>query len=159
MQVAKIHEKISNSRDDFIHKLTTKLIKENKFIAIEKLNIKNLIGISYNAKNILDCSWGKLSCYLHYKAENAGCVVQDVDSAYTTRDCSFCGCRNNKLELSQRKFVCKKCKQELPRDYNSAINMLVRGKELAQMEKAISTEQSVQQVASMKSEAPSVRVG
>jgi putative transposase len=159
IKVAKLHNKIANARDDFIHKLSTKLIKDNKFIALEKLNIKNLIGISYNAKNIADASWGKLSCYLHYKAENAGCVVQDVDSAYTTRDCSFCGCRNNKLELSQRKFVCKKCKQELPRDYNSAINMLVRGKELAQMEKAISTEQSVQQVASMKSEAPSVRVG
>ncbi|MBU4085988.1 MAG: transposase, partial [Nanoarchaeota archaeon] len=88
IKVAKIHEKITNARNDFIHKLSTKLIRENKFIAIEKLNIKNLIGISYNAKNIADASWGKLSCYLHYKAENAGCVVIDVDPAYTTRDCN-----------------------------------------------------------------------
>jgi len=152
-QVAKIHEKIANARDDFIHKLSTKFIKENNFIAIEKLNIKNLIGISYNAKNIADASWGKLFCYLHYKAENAGCVVQDVDPAYTTRNCSFCGHRNNKLELSQRKFICSECNTELPRDYNSALNILVCGKELATMEKAISTEQSVQQIASMKSEA------
>jgi putative transposase len=159
IKVEKLHNKIANARDDFIHKLSTKFIKENKFIAIEKLNIKNLIRISYNAKNIADASWGKLSCYLHYKAENAGCVVQDVDPAYTTRDCNFCGYRNNKLELSQRKFVCKKCKQELPRDYNSAKVILLRGKELARMEKASNTEQLVQQDVSMKSEASSVRVG
>ena len=159
IKVAKIHEKIANARDDFIHKLSTKLIQENKFIAIEKLNIKNLIGISYNAKNIADCSWGKLACYLHYKAENAGCVVIDVDPAYTTRDCNFCGTRNNKLELSQRKFVCKNCNTELPRDYNSALNILARGKELASLEKASNTGHSVQQEVSMNAEAPSVRVG
>ena len=154
-KVAKIHEKIANARDDFIHKLSTKLIKENKFIAIEKLNIKNLMLISYNAKNIADASWGKLAMYLHYKAESAGCVVQDVDPAYTTRDCSFCGHRNPKLPLWQRKFCCEECGKELPRDYNSAKVVLARGKELASMEKATNTEQLVQQVVSMKSEAPS----
>jgi len=158
VKVAKIHNKIANARDDFIHKLSTKLIQENKFIAIEKLNIKNLMSISYNAKNIADAGWGKLACYLHYKAENAGCVVQDVDSSYTTMDCSFCRATNSKLELSQRKFICKNCKQEIPRDYNSAINILFGGKELATMEKATNTEQFVQQVVSMKSEAPSVMV-
>jgi len=159
LQVAKIHERIANARNDFIHKFSTKLIKENKFIAIEKLNIKNLIGISYNAKNIADCSWGKLSTYLHYKAENAGCVVIDVDPAYTTRNCSFCGTRNNKLELSQRKFVCKNCNTELPRDYNSALNIFVCGKELATMEKSSNTYHSDKQEVSMKSEASSVRAG
>jgi len=153
IKVAKIHEKITNARNDFIHKLSTKLIRENKFIAIEKLNIKNLIGISYNAKNIADASWGKLSCYLHYKAENAGCVVIDVDPAYTTRDCNFCGYRNRKLFLWQRKFCCEECGKELPRDYNSAINILARGKELASLEKASNTGQLVQQEVSMKAEA------
>jgi len=153
--VAKIHERIANARNDFIHKLSSKLIKENKFIAIEKLNIKNLIGISYNAKNIADASWGKLSNYLHYKAENTGCVVIDVDPAYTTRNCNFCGYRNNKLELSQRKFVCKKCRLELPRDYNSAINILISGKELATIETSSNVYLSDKQEVSMKSEAPS----
>ena len=152
-RVAKIHEKIANARDDFIHKLSTNFIKKCKFIAIEKLNIKNLIGISYNAKNIADASWGKLSCYLHYKAENAGCVVIDVDPAYTTRDCNFCGYRNRKLFLWQRKFCCEECGKELPRDYNSAMNILARGKELASLEKASNTEQLVQQEVSMKAEA------
>ena len=153
LKVAKIHEKIANARSDFIHKLSTKLIKENKFIAIEKLNIKNLIEISYNAKNIADASWGKLAMYLHYKAENAGCVVQDVDPAYTTRDCNFCGYRNRKLFLWQRQFCCEECNKELIRDYNSALNILARGKELASLEKASSTEQFVQQEASMNAEA------
>ncbi|PIO01203.1 hypothetical protein COT60_01685, partial [Candidatus Pacearchaeota archaeon CG09_land_8_20_14_0_10_30_9] len=156
IKFAKIHEKIANARDDFIHKLSAKLIKESKFIAIEKLNIKNLMLISYNAKNIADASWGKLRMYLHYKAESAGCVVQDVDPAYTTMDCSFCGARNNKLELSRRKFVCEKCNKEIPRDYNSALNILARGKELALMEKASNTKQLVQQGVSMKSEALSM---
>lgn len=153
LKVSKIHERITNARNDFIHKLSTKLIKECRFIAIEKLSIKNLMSISYNAKNIADASWGKLSCYLHYKAENTGCVIQDIDPAYTTMDCSFCGHRNRKLELSQRKFCCGECGNEMPRDYNSAKNVLARGKELASMEKASNTEQFVQQVTSMKSEA------
>ena len=152
-RVAKIYEKIANARDDFIHKLSTKLIRENKFIAIEKLNIKNLIGISYNAKNIADASWGRLAMYLHYKAVSANCVIQDVDPAYTTRDCNFCGHRNRKLFLWQRQFCCEKCGKELNRDYNSAINILARGKELASMEKAPYTEPFVQQGVSMKSEA------
>jgi len=153
IKVSKLHEKIANARDDFIHKFSAKLIKECKFIAIEKLNIRNLMGISYNSKNIADASWGKLAMYLHYKAENAGCVVQDVDPAYSTRDCNFCGHRNPKLPLWQRKFCCEDCGKELPRDYNSAKVVLIRGKELASMEKATNTGQLVQQVASMKSEA------
>lgn len=157
LKVAKIHEKITNARNDFIHKLSTKLIQENKFIAIEKLNIKNLIGISYNAKNIADASWGKLAVYLHYKAVSANCVVQDVDPAYTTRDCNFCGHRNRKLFLWQRQFCCEKCGKELNRDYNSALNILVRGKELTLVEKAPYTEQFVQQEASVKPESITLR--
>ena len=152
-RVAKIHERIANARNDFIHKLSSKLIRENKFIAIEKLNIKNLIRIFYNAKNIADASWGKLAMYLHYKAVSANCVVQDVDPAYTTRDCNFCGHRNRKLELWQREFCCEKCGRKLPRDYNSAINILARGKELASLEKSPYTEQLVQQEVSMNAEA------
>ncbi len=153
IRVAKIHEKIANARDDFLHKLSAKLIKKSKFIAIEKLNIKKMMVISYNAKNIADASWGKFSMYLHYKAESAGCVVQDVDPAYSTRDCNLCGHRNRKLFLWQRQFCCEECGKELPRDYNSARNILARGKELASLEKAPSTEHSVQQVASMNAEA------
>lgn len=153
IKASKIHEKISNARNDFIHKITTKLVSECKFIAVEKLNIKNMIHISINAKNIADASWGKLISYLHYKAESAGCAVWDVDPAFTTRDCNFCGCRNSKLELWQRKFVCVDCGEEMPRDYNSALNILARGKELASMEKIPSVTQSVLQGVSMKSEA------
>jgi putative transposase len=153
IKFAKIHEKIANSRNDFIHKLSRKLVNENKFIAMEKLNIKNLIHISHNAKNIADASWGKLFLYSHYKAENAGCVIGDVDPAYTTRDCNFCGHRNRKLELWQRKFCCEKCGKELDRDYNSALNILARGKELASMEKTSYTKLPVLQDVSMKSEA------
>ena len=121
-------------------------------IALENLACQEMAEQRFG-KHINDAGWDTFADMLCYKAENAGCVVIDVDPAYTTRNCSFCGTRNNKLELSQRKFVCKNCNTELPRDYNSALNILARGKELASMEKASNTEQFAQQEASMKSEA------
>ncbi len=67
--VAKLYEKITNVRRDFLHKLTTKLIKENKFIAMEKLDIKQMSQQKYfNARNMLDCSWGEFGSLLNYKA-------------------------------------------------------------------------------------------
>jgi putative transposase len=157
--VAKIHNKIANARDDFIHKLSRKLINRAKFIAVERLNIKKLMSISYNARNIADCSWGKHRMYLHYKAESAGCVVQDVDPAYSTMECSHCHYINPRLELWQREFRCGKCNVFLPRDFNSAIIILARGKELASMETCINTHQSGEQMQSMKSEATSSKSG
>lgn len=159
VQVAKVHMKIANARDDFIHKLSRKLINGAKFIAMEKLNIKKMMMISYNAKNIADASWGKMRIYLHYKAESAGCAVQDVDPAYSTMECSRCGYVNDRLELWQRKFVCKKCGMEIPRDFNSAKVILARGKELASMETGINTHRLGVQMQSVKSEATSSAFG
>jgi len=133
-QVAKLYEKISNVRRDFLHKLTTKLVKENKFIAMEDLDIKQMSQQKYfNARNMLDCSWGEFGNLLNYKAENAGCLVVKVNPRNTSKMCSKCGNLQD-MPLWNRTYECAKCGLVLDRDYNSAINILNLGQEMSYVE-------------------------
>ena len=132
-QVAKTYEKITNTRRDFLHKLTTKLVKENKFIAMENLDIKQMSQQKYfNARNMLDCSWGEFGSLLNYKAENAGCLVVKVNPKNTTKMCSSCGNLQD-MPLWKRTYKCD-CGLVLDRDYNSAKNILNLGQELSYVE-------------------------
>ena len=130
VRVARIHEKVANQRDDFLHKLSHYYTNNYGYIAVEDLNIRGLIGISYNAKNIMDASWNKFVGMLCYKAERAGCTVVKVEPRGTTQKCSGCG-REVHKELWNRIHKCS-CGLEIDRDYNSAINILKRalGQEL-----------------------------
>lgn len=132
--VAKLYEKISNVRRDFLHKLTTKLIKENKFIAMEKLDIKQMSQQKYfNARNMLDCSWGEFGSLLNYKAENADCLVVKVNPKNTSKMCSSCG-NIQDMPLWKRTYECENCGLVIDRDYNSAKNILKLGQELSYVE-------------------------
>jgi len=149
-QVAKLYEKITNVRRDFLHKLTTKLVKENKFIAMEKLDIRQMSQQKYfNARNMLDCSWGEFGNLLNYKAENAGCLVVKVNPKNTSKMCSSCGNLQD-MPLWKRTYECD-CGLKLDRDYNSAKNILNLGQELSYVE----TNSSVPQELSLKQEATS----
>lgn len=132
IKVAKIYQKIVNQRNDFLHKLSRYYINNYDFIAIEKLNICNLIRISYNAKNIMSAAWSQFIQMLQYKAESAGVEVVKVNPKGTTQICSSCRTEIHK-ELWNRKHVCK-CGLDIDRDYNSAINILNRalGQELSE---------------------------
>ena len=131
--VAKLYEKITNVRRDFLHKLTTKLVKENKFIVMEKLDIKQMSQQKFfNARNMLDCSWGKFGGLLNYKAENAGCLVVKVNPKNTSKMCSSCGNLQD-MPLWKRIYECD-CGLILDRDYNSAKNILKLGQELSYVE-------------------------
>ena len=131
--VAKLYEKITNVRRDFLHKLTTKLVKENKFIAMEKLDIKQMSQKKYfNARNMLDCSWGEFGSLLNYKAENAGCLVVKVNPKNTSKRCSNCGNLQD-MPLWKRTYECD-CGLVLDRDYNSAKNIINLGQELSYVE-------------------------
>ena len=131
--VAKLYEKITNVRRDFLHKLTTKLIKENKFIAMEKLDIKQMSQKKYfNARNMLDCSWGEFGSLLNYKAENAGCLVVKVNPQNTSKMCLNCGNLQD-MPLWKRTYECD-CGLVLDRDYNSAKNIINLGQELSYVE-------------------------
>jgi len=149
--VAKLYEKITNVRRDFLHKLTTKLVKENKFIAMEKLDIKQMSQQKYfNARNMLDCSWGEFGSLLNYKAENAGCLVVKVNPRNTSKMCSKCGNLQD-MPLWNRTYECAECGLVIDRDYNSAKNILKLGQELSYVE----TNSSALQELSLKQEATS----
>ena len=133
VQLTKLYEHINQQRDDFLHKITTKLINQSKFIAVENLNIKQLQSISWNARNINDSSWGKFLQMLSFKAESAGCQVVKVNPKDTTKECSNCYHKQD-IPLYQRQYVCPHCGLSIDRDTNSAINILRRALEQSSVE-------------------------
>lgn len=151
-RLAKLHLKITNQRTDFLHKLTTNLVKDCKIIVMEDLNIKNMSENKYfNSRNMMDCSWGKFATLLDYKVESTGCQVIKVNPKNTSKMCSKCGSIQD-MPLYERTYKCK-CGLVIDRDYNSAINILnkLAGQELSCVENNSSTQ--IEQELSMKQEA------
>jgi len=153
IRVARIHEKILNQRNDFLHKLSNSYINRYDLIAVEDLNIKGLIGISFNARNIVDSSWSRFLQMLSYKAERAGKTVVRVEARGTTQKCSGCGMEVKK-SLSTRMHCCPCCGLEIDRDYNAALNILKLGLEKLPQELRESTPVEMEQTLSLKQEAP-----
>ncbi|MBS3074578.1 transposase [Candidatus Pacearchaeota archaeon] len=153
IRLSKLHLKITNQRTDFLHKITTKLIKECKIIVMENLDIKQMSQQKYfNAKNMMDASWGKFAQLLDFKAENAGCQIVKIDPRNTSKICSQCG-HIQDMSLYKRTYECAECGFVIDRDYNSAINILnkLAGQELSCVEKSVNT--PLEQTSSMKQEA------
>jgi len=124
LKIAKIHEKITNQRLDFLHKLANNLVKSCDLIALEKLNIKRMIKNSYLAKSIIDVSWNIFLQLLRYKAEEAGVSVAEVDPKNTSQICSGCGNIADKKTLFTIIYKCPKCGLIMDRDKNAARNIL-----------------------------------
>ncbi len=128
--LSRIHERIRNRRHDFVHQTARRLVNRFGVIAVEKLNVKNMLGNHYLAKSISDASWSMFRTVLTHKAESAGRVIVAVNPAYTSQDCSACGYRPDGLEgrtkkkLSDRWHFCPNCSASLDRDINAAINIL-----------------------------------
>ena len=124
IKFAKLHEKILNQRNDFLHKISTYYIKKYGLIGVEKLNINEMIKNNNLSRLILDSSWGKFVKLIEYKAESAGVQVIKVDARGTTQNCSSCGVKVRK-KLKERVHNCK-CGLKIDRDYNSSLNILKR---------------------------------
>ncbi len=124
--VSKIHRKIRNSRSNFCHQLSRKIINEFHYICIEDLSIAEMMQDSYLAKSIADVSWNQFTSFLAYKAEEAGRKLILVNPAYTSQDCSQCDHRKVK-ELSERIHCCQICGYTVHRDVNAAKNILAIG--------------------------------
>lgn len=122
LKLAKLHEKISNQRLDFLHKETRKLVNSYSLIAIEDLDISSMNN-RYLQLSINDASWNKFRQLLTYKAEEAGCKLICIEPRGTTQECSKCGNIVEK-KLGDRLHKCLSCGLSLSRDLNSAFNIL-----------------------------------
>jgi len=128
VKVAKIHEKITNSRKDFQHKLSTKLINEYDLIALEDLSVKNMIKNHKLAYSIQDSGWSSFIEMLKYKALWYDKQVVQIDRFYpSSKTCSSCDHIVDKLPLNIRQWKCPKCAIDHDRDINAAKNILRQG--------------------------------
>lgn len=127
IKVASIHEKITNRRQDFLHKLSKKLIDENQIICIEDLNVKGMMTNHKLAKSIGNCGWGEFVRQLHYKADWYGRELITIDRFFpSSKICYHCGWINESLELKDREWACQ-CGKMINRDFNASLNILRQG--------------------------------
>jgi putative transposase len=125
--VARVHEKISNTRQDFLHKLSRKLVDENQVIVAENLCVKGLARTKL-AKSIYDASFGMLLNFTNYKLEREEGKFIQVDRFFpSTKLCSCCGYKNDFLNLSIRDWICPSCKTSHDRDENASRNLRAEG--------------------------------
>ncbi len=127
-KVAKIHAKISDCRQDNLHKLTRRLINENQVICVESLKVKNMIRNPKLSKAIADAGWGEFVRQLAYKAEWTGRSLVAIEQWFpSSKRCSGCGHTLPSLPLSVRKWDCPECGAHLDRDQNAATNIKAAG--------------------------------
>jgi putative transposase len=128
LKVARAHEAIANARKDFLHKLTTRLVRENQTIAVEDLAVKNMVKNGSLALSISDASWGELVRQLEYKSEWYGRELVKIGRWFpSSKRCSQCGHTVKKLPLNIRSWDCPSCGAHHDRDVNAAINVLAAG--------------------------------
>jgi putative transposase len=120
----KLHEKIANKRKDFLHKVSTRLIRENQTIALETLAVKNMVKNHNLAQAISDASWSTFVSMLEYKADWYGKNILRIGRfSPSSKTCSNCGVINKELTLKDRKWTCSSCSTVLDRDINAACNI------------------------------------
>jgi len=128
LKVARLHAKIADSRRDFLHKLSTRLINENQVIAVESLSVSNMQKNRCLSKSIGDASWSEFVRQLEYKAHWYGRTLVGIDRWYpSSKRCSDCGHTVAAMPLNVREWTCPECGSIHDRDVNAARNVLAAG--------------------------------
>jgi putative transposase len=127
-KLAKLHAKISDARNDFLHKLSTKIIRENQTIVLEDLNVSGMMKNRKLSRAISDLGWRSFRTMLEAKSVMYGRDFRVIDRwTPTSQTCSCCGFRGGKKELNVREWICLNCGSSHDRDVNAAINIKVAG--------------------------------
>ena len=122
--LSKIHEKISNQRNNFQHQISSKIISENQAIALETLKVKGMVKNHHLAQSISDAGWSSFVTKLEYKAQWAGKSILKIGQFEpSSKLCNVCGYHNSDLTLKDREWTCPDCKTPHDRDINAAINI------------------------------------
>lgn len=131
IKVARLHEKVTNQRKDFLHKLSRQITNAYDCICIEDLNMKDMSQSLNFGKSISDNSWGIFTNLLAYKLEEKGKRLVKIDKFFpSSKTCSHCGNVKETLTLAERIYTCDVCGARLDRDYNACINIKNEGMRL-----------------------------
>ena len=126
--VAKVHERVSNTRQDFLHKLSRKLVDESQIIVVENLHVKGMVRNRKLSKAISDVGWGMFIHFLAYKLERKEGQLIEIDRFFpSSKKCSCCGHVMNELSLDIRDWDCPMCSTHHDRDANAALNIRKEG--------------------------------
>ena len=132
IKIARLHKKIQNQRNDYLHKLSKSIVDENQVIVLEDLKVKDMEQNNKLARNITDASWSRFVTMLTYKANWYGRTVVKVSKDYPSSQlCHACGYKNSiTKDLAIRKWTCPECGTIHDRDINAAKNILSKGIEM-----------------------------
>ena len=134
VRVAKLHQHVSNQRNDFLHKLSTKLVNDNQVISTENLKVVNMVKNHKLAKSISDVAWSTFILQLQYKARDSQhCKIVLMDQWFPSSHlCSYCHTQlSHKLKLSDRTWTCPTCGTTHDRDHNAAQVIKMAGNDTA----------------------------
>ncbi len=127
-KVSALHQKIRNSRLDYIHKVSNEITNENQVICLENLAVANMMKNHKLAKSIADVSWHEFKRQLEYKCKWKGRELIIIDRFFpSSKTCNSCGFVNSDLTLKDRNWKCPSCDTDLDRDLNASKNILMQG--------------------------------